>query len=331
MFDHRVAGDNVTLIKSHYYYDQKDVFLDKIVYKPMPDTAAAAAALEAGDIQVLDQVSSTELPAVQQTSNLRVIQGYQLGWRGIVINIGNKNGVGNLPYTPDVGKPLASSAKLRQAFEEAIDRNTMNKVVFGGFVQPSCTPVPPADTAWYAATKVPCTPYNPADAKKLVAASGFPNPTVHLLTPNTTDILRLAQFIQAEESVVGINVVIDPTDSPTATARAVSGNFDTYSGGFTPGGSDPNIDTYQFVATSGVRNYGGYSNPRLDLILNNGLKATNFQARSTLYHVAQQVILNDRPVIYLYNPITVAGFSSNLTGVYLSYNGALTVSNAQFK
>ena len=71
MFDHRVVGDNVTVIKSPYYYDQKDVFLDKIVYKPMPDAAAALAALKAGDIQVLDEVSTTQLAAVQQTSSLR--------------------------------------------------------------------------------------------------------------------------------------------------------------------------------------------------------------------------------------------------------------------
>ena len=83
---------------------------------------------------MLDQVSTTELPGVQQTSSLRVIQAPQLGWQGIVINIGNQNGVGNLPYT-NVGTPLASSAKLRQAFEEAIDRNALNKVVFGGLVQ----------------------------------------------------------------------------------------------------------------------------------------------------------------------------------------------------
>ena len=51
-----------------------------------------------------------------------------------MINLGNKNGVGNLPYT-NVGTPLASSPKLRQAFEEAIDRKTLNKVVFGGLVR----------------------------------------------------------------------------------------------------------------------------------------------------------------------------------------------------
>ena len=56
MFDHRVVGDNVTLVKSPYWYKRAAVHLDKIVFKPMPDGAAAAAALEAGDIQVLNQV-----------------------------------------------------------------------------------------------------------------------------------------------------------------------------------------------------------------------------------------------------------------------------------
>ena len=67
---------------------------------------------------------------------------------------------------------------------------------------------------------MPCTPYDPADAKKLVAASGFPNPTVHLLTPNTSDRLLVAQFIQAEEAAVGINVVIDTIDSASETGKA---------------------------------------------------------------------------------------------------------------
>ena len=54
----------------------------------------------------------------------------------------------------------------------------MNRVVFGGFYQPSCTPVPPANTKWFGAIKVPCTPYDPADARRLVARSGIANPTV---------------------------------------------------------------------------------------------------------------------------------------------------------
>ncbi len=88
----------------------------------MTNAPAAVAALEAGDIQAIDNVSPTELDSDRQDSSLRVIRAPQLGWRGVVINIGNKNGVSNLPYQ-NVGTPLAQSPKLRQAFEEAIDRN----------------------------------------------------------------------------------------------------------------------------------------------------------------------------------------------------------------
>jgi peptide/nickel transport system substrate-binding protein len=330
MFDHRVVGDNITVIKSPYYYDQKDVFFDKIVYKALSDQTAAAVALKAGDVQALDSVSTPDLPGVQQTSSLRVLESQPIGWSSLFVNIGNKNGVGNLPYA-NVGTPLASSPKLRQAFEEAIDRNALNQVVFDGLYQPSCTLIAAANTPWYEATKVPCTPYDPKRAKKLVAESGFPDPTVHLLVASTAGQLRLAQFLQAQEAAVGINVVIDSTDAVTSLARGVAGNFDTYFLGYLTSIPDPNDVIYRFLVTSGVSNRSGYSNPRLDLILNNALKATDFKARSTLYYVAQQIIGNDRPMIVLYNMTIYAAFSTNLTGVRLASDGNLLVANARFK
>jgi ABC-type transport system substrate-binding protein len=194
--------------------------------------------------------------------------------------------------------------------------------------------IPPSNTVWFDATKVPCTPYDPRDARKLVAASGIPNPTVHLLTGNlnpTTD-LRVAQFIQAQEEKAGINVILDTADRPTGEALLASGNFDTTGPrGRTPGGVDPNGQIYPFLASSGAANWSGYSNPRLDLILANGLKATSFQARKTLYHAAQQIIENDRPVIVLYNANTIVAYSASLKGLWLSANGAGHIENAQFR
>jgi peptide/nickel transport system substrate-binding protein len=331
MFDHRVVGDNITAIKSPYYYDQKDVYLDKIVWKIIPDASAALAALQAGDIQETG-IDPTQLAAIRQNPNLRVLRSPTLGWRGLVINIGNKNGVGQ-PFT-NVGTPLARSATLRQAFEEAIDRNTLNRVVFDGNNQPSCTMIPPSNTVWFEATKVPCTPYDPKDARKLVAASGFPNPTVHLLTglvDPTTDP-RVAQFIQAEEAAVGINVTIDTADRATGAALLSSGAFDaTGPRGRIPGEVDPNGMIYQFLASSGAANWSGYSNPRLDFVLANGLKAIDPKARAVYYHVAQQIIEHERPVIVLYNPVGITAVSTNITGIQVTLNGSVTVANARFK
>ncbi len=327
MYDH-TSPSGVTLAKSPWYYDRNSIYLDKIVYEGMNDGPAAAAALEAGDIQVLDNASPAVLPGIQETNGLRVLTGANLGWEGVVFNIGNSRGVTNVPYK-NVGTPIASSPLLRQAFEEAIDRTTLNRVVFGGFYQPSCTPIPPANTKWFSAVKVPCTPYDPSDAKRLVVKSGIANPTVTLLTGTGSDPLLLAQFIQAEENAIGINVVID---SGSTAGRSTVGTFDAELGGFEPGADgEPNYLIAQFFASSGVRDYGGYSDPRLDYVLANGLKATQFSARAVNYHVAQQILQADRPAIFLYNTIDHVAFSTSLTGVELTANGLLDVEHVQYR
>jgi peptide/nickel transport system substrate-binding protein len=327
MYDGRVAGDSVTVIKSPDYYNKGAVHLDKIVFKVENDGAAAAAALKAGDLQALDGVSTTELPGLMATSSVRVFGHKSLGWQGVFVNVGNKNGVGNLPYG-GVGTPLGLSAFLRKAFEEAIDRTTLDKVVFDGTVDPGCTPVSPETPLFD--PSLHCTPYNPTDAKRLVLASNVPNPTVHLMARNTTDNLRLAQFIQAQEAAVGINVVIDATDATTVTARSLSGNFDAYLNSFV-GCCDNFGNVDQFVATSGARDYSGYSNPRLDLILANVQKATTAKALKTLYRAADQILLNDRPIVFLDHPIRYAAASTSVTGVQFYPDTLLRVAFAQFK
>jgi len=188
----------------------------------------------------------------------------------------------------------------------------MNKVVFDGTTQTGCTPISPASPTFDASIR--CTPYNPADARKLVARSGFSNPTVRLLTPNTTDNIRLATFIQAQEAAVGITVVIDPVANATVPSLAADGNFDTMLAGPASGANtDGNI--YEWLASSGSRNYGGYVNPRFDLILANTRKATEAKALRTLYHVAQQILANDRPAIFLYHSRKFVGVSSGVAGV----------------
>jgi peptide/nickel transport system substrate-binding protein len=326
MYQGRVAGDTITVVKSPYYYDKSKVHLDKIVFKVENDAAAAAAALRAGDLQALDVVDSTQLQSVAADSSLRLVKQTSLGYQGLTLNIGNKNGL--LKGYSNVGTAIAAHAELRKAFEMAIDRNTLNKVVFGGTVLPGCTPISPS-SPWYDPS-IKCTSYNPTGAKKLVQQSGLSNPTVHLMVPTGSVPLREAQFIQSEEQNVGIHVVIDSIDFPTSLNRADAGNYETFQIGWS-GRVDPDGNIYQFVATTGSQNDSGYTNPRLDLILNNARKAASEGARKTLYRAAEKIILNDRPLIYLYHPVVRAGLEKKLTGVQLYPDTLLRVAFAQVK
>jgi peptide/nickel transport system substrate-binding protein len=177
---------------------------------------------------------------------------------------------------------------------------------------------------------VKCTPYNPTQAKKLVQASGISNPTIHLMVPTGSVALRQAQFLQSEEQAVGINVVIDSTDFVTSLSKADAGTYETFQIGWS-GRVDPDGNIYQFVATTGSQNDSGYTNPRLDLILNNARKASTEKARRTLYRAAQKIMLADRPLIYLYHGVTRAGLEKSLKGVTMYPDTLLRVSFAQFK
>jgi peptide/nickel transport system substrate-binding protein len=328
MVDSWTPGVQTTLVKSPYYYKRGAVYLDKLVFKVLADTQSNLAALEAGDTQAM--YDSVVTPPT--SPNLTVIKVAPLDWGALVINIGNRSGEGNPPYS-NVGTPLAQSPKLRQAFEEAIDRSTISRVAWSGIRKPSCTLIPSDDNEWYPQTKVPCTPYDPKDAKRLVAASGYPLPiTVHLqiVSGNGGGLLE-AQIIQSEEDAVGFNVVIDVLSGSAYAAALQSGHFDVVAQTPSLNDPDPNSYIYPFFDTAGALNIAGYSNPRLDYVLSNALKATDPKARATDYHVAQQILHADRPVIVLRESIQYGIFDSDLKGIQLNPFGVLLFANAQYK
>jgi peptide/nickel transport system substrate-binding protein len=307
MIQSEVSGQSVTLVRSPYYYDKQDVHLDKIVIQYESSDHAAAAALETGDIQALDQVPSEELKNVED-NGFRVIGSLAFGGWRLGINLGNVNGALS-PYS-NTGTPIASSPQLRQAFEMAIDRKTLNRVVFRGTNVPGCTPLSPAAGEWYDAT-IQCTPYDPVQARKLVQQSGISNPTIQMLVGSDTQSALLGQFLQSEEQAIGINLVLTSLDPVTLNSRANAGNYQTFLVFAAQVKADPDWIYAQFLdGTGGLANLYGYANPSFVLDLYNSRTAVSEQARQTLYHDAQEHILADRRMIYLVHILNRAAVSS---------------------
>jgi peptide/nickel transport system substrate-binding protein len=326
-YSNRVAGDSITVTKSPYYYDKKDVHLDKIVFKVENDAAAAAAALKAGDLQALDGIDSTQLPGIRADKSLRIAKETGLGYQGLTLNLGNKNGLLK-PYT-NVGSDIAKSQSLRTAFDLALDRTTINKVVFNGLNQPDCYPIAPV-SPWYKPTTkgLTCDVHaNVTQAKALVKASGIASPTVNLMLGGTDPVnARLGQVIQSMEAAVGIKVTLSPTEFTTALNRADAGTFDVFAVGWS-GRVDPDGNIYGFVATKGTLNDSGFTDSKLDYILNGARKSLTTKSRGTLYRAAMQIIHTQRPLIYLYHPVNYYGTSGKVAGVQIYGDGLI---RAQF-
>src|SRR3546814_9371454 len=76
---------------------------------------------------MLERLAATDAAAVKADDNLQYAEAVGLGYQGITVNIGNGDRAKN---------PLGEDARLRQAFELAIDRAALNQVVFEGAFAP---------------------------------------------------------------------------------------------------------------------------------------------------------------------------------------------------
>ena len=325
-FVSRAAGDRITLAKSSEYYGRSRVHLAGIVFRIITDTSARAANLRSGDVQVLDRIASTDLPAIARDRNLRVIKATSIGYQGISFNIGNKNGLGK-PFE-NVGTPLASRQLLRQAFELSIDRRVINRVVFGGTVLPGCLPVPP--TSPYYDRSIHCPGRNVARARSIIQRTGVDTPVRVRLMIGTDQVqARLGQVIQSMAQEAGFAVTLQPTEFVTSLARQDAGNYDSFAIGWS-GRIDPDGNIYQFVHSKGSLNNLGWSSPRMDLLLDNARKATTMRARRTLYAAAFRVLRSQLPLLYLWHPVNRHGVNRNVRGVQTYGDGLIRAYNAEF-
>jgi peptide/nickel transport system substrate-binding protein len=319
-FVSRTAGDRIVLKKSTFYYAKSKVNLGGIVYRIINEPSAMAANLRSHDIDVADRLASTNLPAIKRDSSLRVIKATTLGYQGLTINIGNKTGLRN-PYS-NVGTPLAKHRGLREALELSLDRKVINKVVFGGTVLPDCSPVSPVQKFWRD-PKLKCPGRNIARAKQLVAQSGERTPiTIKMTIGTDTVAARLGQVIQSEARDAGFNIELVPTEFTTSLNRADAGQFDVFAVGFS-GRVDPDGTNYGFVHTGGSLNDSGYSSARVDRLLDAARTTTNANKRRAFYNQAFAIVLQDRPLIYLYHPQNFTGVSKKVKGVRVYGDGLI--------
>ncbi len=120
-FSKRVPQNSIEVVRDPNYYDADKVHLDKIVWRILSDSGIRAANLRSGDVEVADTISAQDVGELSKDSSLSILQSQSLGYQGVTFNVGNVDGVGTDPKPID--RPDAKDARVRQAFEYAIDRN----------------------------------------------------------------------------------------------------------------------------------------------------------------------------------------------------------------
>ncbi|WP_395448208.1 ABC transporter substrate-binding protein [Aminobacter sp. UC22_36] len=297
-FAEHKAGEFYRLERYDKYWGESEPALDEIIYRVLPDRAAAAGALEAEEIQLaaFSAVPLADLERISKVPGIKVItEGYEALTYQLVVEINHRR------------KELAD-LKVRQAIAHAIDKDFVVKTIFLGYAKPATGPVPQNDKQFYT-SDVPAYGFDVAKANALLDEAGYPKKddgkrfALKLLpAPYFNETKQFGDYLRQALAAVGIDAELVNNDS-AAHQKAVYTDH-AFDLAIAPPvfRGDPAIST-TILVQSGIpdgvpfSNQGGYKNEALDALIAKAAETLDAKARTELYNEFQKKVVEELPLI----------------------------------
>ena len=302
-FVERVAQDHITLERFAQYWDAANIHLDQVVYQTIPNSSIRVANLSAGSTDLVEYIIPTDVDAVTKNSKLKLAMMDSLGFQTIEFNVAN----GARAKTP-----IGADARVRRAFERAIDREALIQVVYNGLYAPAAQGIPPASPMHVPDAKPLGRDIDAA--KALLKEAGVKTPVVvHLTVPNNPDLRQAGEVIQAMAGEAGFDVQITASEYASALDAATRGDFEAFLTAWS-GRVDPDGNLYQFLHSGGALNDPRYANDAVDKALEDARMVADPAKRRDLYGQMYAQEAKDLPIMYLWYQKSIVGMQGRVQG-----------------
>ena len=293
--------------------------LDAIVFKYLPEASVRLGALTSGQVQAIDDVPAASVRSVQENDRLQVVT--------------RENPGVNRSFFLNTSKPPFDEARVRQAFQSAVDVASAVKVAYFGSSRPADNILAPA-TLHHDPAVASLWGLDVARANRLLDEAGWTEKnasgirsragrelTVHLVydsaTVSASDV-TLAQAVQFSVKQVGFDLQLDPVDAGGYAARTQGNDYDLVAFYFVR--AEPDILRTVF--------HSAYIPPkganltrvnRLDETLTRAVGAPD-EERKRLYGEVQREIIAQAYAVPLYVAAYRLGASKRLQGISWATN-----------
>jgi peptide/nickel transport system substrate-binding protein len=313
-FVERVAQRHIIVEKFADYWNKANVHIDRIVYQPIENSTVRLANLRSGNLDIIERSLATDAPTVKKDPKLKLSTVIELGYQGITMNLNH----GDRAKTP-----FGQNAKVRQAFELAIDRAAINQVVFEGDNVIGNQWVAPHHAMYQ--QSIPIPKRDVAAAKKLLAEAGVKTPiTVELMVPNNPETRQVAEVLQSMVKEAGFELKIRVTEFATSLTAANKGDFEAFLIGWS-GRTDPDGNLFGFVACNAPFNDGRYCDAEVDKLLAAQRQENDPAKRKKLFEQIAMKTLKEGPIIYIYHRRFYFAHTNKLQGFRLVPDGLIRV------
>jgi peptide/nickel transport system substrate-binding protein len=314
-------GQPVVLERFDGYYDPERPKLDKVTITPIIDAEPLAAAIEAGDIQLIggNPIAPEIVDRFVENPDLVVSIVPGPGFQSVWMNPWRE------PFTvSDYNKPLDELMQekgfmVRLAVAKALDRDLYIKQAQFGRGQPCYGSINPAMTTFFDASLGESSHqrFDLEEAKRLLAEAGYPDgegiPPLKIL--HTPDQRREVQVIANILSTnLGIQVEPDTKDFPVLIDEFDKMNFDLCRLG-SGGDYDPDDALVDWMQTSSKFNgrlrdkekmaFGNFSSTEVDELIEQQRLATNPDERKALVQEANKITSDKVASAFLFHPMDI--------------------------
>lgn len=181
---------------------KKEVFLDTVTFRFMPEEGARDAALQAGDVQLVETVDGTAAKRLGADPRFVLYKVLPFAFQVIKFNH---------------ARPPGNDVNFRLAVAQALDMEQIMAIAFPDIYQ--------MDGAWL----YPKAPFygnagiagynkpNPAAAKALLAKSSYKGEKLTFIIDNLRADVDTATMVQEQLKDIGINVELSVADWPTVS------------------------------------------------------------------------------------------------------------------
>ena len=210
--------------------------------------------------------------------------------------------------------------RVRQALAMSIDKAAIVKEV-GRLNQPVASEfVPPNVLPGYVSPKG--LAYDPEAARKLFAAAGYAGgagfPRISILFNSEGNHGDIAQMVRHQwQTELGITVDLESVEVKVFGARLHTQDYDIARSSWYGDYDDPTTFTDLFI-TGASDNNAKYSNPKYDALCAAARKEPDAKKRLAILAQAEQLLLQDAPIIPLYHPVNAYLYRSNVRGIPMS-------------
>lgn len=324
-FKQWARGQFIVLEKNPDYWDTGKPYVDKLVFRIIPDAAARAAALETGEVQYApyNPVPLADVARLKALPELRIdTHGYE--WQA--------------PYyfiEFNLRRPELAKLPVRQAIAHAIDRQGLIDTVWYGFGQPADSPITSVVPRFHA-PGLPNYAFDPALAERLLDEAGYPRGADSVRfklnidhQPFNDTFANTSEYIRQNLKRVGIDVTVRNQDLPTFLRR-VYGQYDfDLDGGTFSGYADPQMGVLRQYWSKTIQagipwvNASNYRSADMDRLIEAIQASADGPQRIALFHDFQRLAQTDLPVLPLFEMRNFSVYSARLGGVSTAPDAAL--------